>query len=123
MSPVRSVTYVSGPDLRIVEPRVGVEPTTCRLRIGCSTTELPRPWLITKDLLTCTSLFSINCHQFAIKVLFNLRHCLMQIRRVHNVVPFESGFRQMPRNRHGYPPRNSGPDQISDAAAAKVMNE
>ncbi len=25
-----------------VEPRVGVEPTTCRLRIGCSTTELPR---------------------------------------------------------------------------------
>src|SRR5437899_7552765 len=28
---------------RTVEPRVGVEPTTCRLRIGCSTTELPRP--------------------------------------------------------------------------------
>src|ERR1700722_15349437 len=27
---------------RKVEPRVGVEPTTCRLRIGCSTTELPR---------------------------------------------------------------------------------
>jgi hypothetical protein len=26
-----------------MEPRVGVEPTTCRLRIGCSTTELPRP--------------------------------------------------------------------------------
>ena len=43
MSPVRSVTYVSGPDRKIVEPRVGVEPTTCRLRIGCSTTELPRP--------------------------------------------------------------------------------
>src|SRR6201997_1723627 len=32
-----------------VEPRVGVEPTTCRLRIGCSTTELPRP-LIINDL-------------------------------------------------------------------------
>src|SRR5258706_15774656 len=32
-----------------LEPRVGVEPTTCRLRIGCSTTELPRP-LILKDL-------------------------------------------------------------------------
>ncbi len=32
-----------------MEPRVGVEPTTCRLRIGCSTTELPRP-LILKDL-------------------------------------------------------------------------
>ena len=30
-----------------MEPRVGVEPTTCRLRIGCSTTELPRLcWLI-----------------------------------------------------------------------------
>src|SRR5216684_259213 len=28
---------------RCMEPRVGVEPTTCRLRIGCSTTELPRP--------------------------------------------------------------------------------
>ena len=28
---------------------MGVEPTTCRLRIGCSTTELPRP-LIIKDL-------------------------------------------------------------------------
>ena len=28
---------------------MGVEPTTCRLRIGCSTTELPRP-LILKDL-------------------------------------------------------------------------
>src|SRR5260370_17993931 len=31
----------------ILEPRVGVEPTTCRLRIGCSTTELPRPALAT----------------------------------------------------------------------------
>ncbi len=28
---------------------MGVEPTTCRLRIGCSTTELPRPFII-KDL-------------------------------------------------------------------------
>src|SRR5467141_1857019 len=36
-------------DTKILEPRVGVEPTTCRLRIGCSTTELPRP-LILKDL-------------------------------------------------------------------------
>ena len=27
----------------LLEPRVGVEPTTCRLRIDCSTTELPRP--------------------------------------------------------------------------------
>ena len=30
-----------------VEPRVGVEPTTCRLRIDCSTTELPRLVLLT----------------------------------------------------------------------------
>ena len=36
----------------ILEPRVGVEPTTCRLRIGCSTTELPRPFII-KDLFRC----------------------------------------------------------------------
>ena len=26
-----------------MEPRAGLEPATCRLRIGCSTTELPRP--------------------------------------------------------------------------------
>src|SRR5580692_10819596 len=32
---------------RMMEPRVGVEPTTCRLRIDCSTTELPRPVLLT----------------------------------------------------------------------------
>ena len=31
---------------RWMEPKVGVEPTTCRLRIGCSTTELPRQTLI-----------------------------------------------------------------------------
>src|SRR5713226_10700772 len=30
-----------------MEPRVGVEPTTCRLRIDCSTTELPRPCFMT----------------------------------------------------------------------------
>ena len=47
MCPVRSVTHVSGPDQEVLEPRVGVEPTTCRLRIGCSTTELPRPALFT----------------------------------------------------------------------------
>jgi hypothetical protein len=32
-----------------VEPRVGVEPTTCRLRIDCSTTELPRPSPVFRD--------------------------------------------------------------------------
>jgi hypothetical protein len=36
MCPVRSVTYVSGLDHETVEPRVGVEPTTCRLRRGTS---------------------------------------------------------------------------------------
>jgi hypothetical protein len=106
-----------------LEPRVGVEPTTCRLRIGCSTTELPRPWLITKDLLACTDLFSVNCHQTAIKILFDLRHGFVQIRRVHNIIPFERGFRQMSRNLHCDSPWNSGPDEIPDAAAAKVMKE
>ena len=28
--------------IKILEPRAGLEPATCRLRIGCSTTELPR---------------------------------------------------------------------------------
>jgi hypothetical protein len=42
--------------LEKLEPRVGVEPTTCRLRIGCSTTELPRP-LIIKDLSPCQTYF------------------------------------------------------------------
>ena len=37
MSPVRSVIYVSGPDLCSMEPRVGLEPTTCGLRNRCST--------------------------------------------------------------------------------------
>src|SRR6266849_7217116 len=102
---------------RIVEPRVGVEPTTCRLRIGCSTTELPRPWLITKDLLARTDLLFINCHQTAIHMLFDLRHGLVQIRRVHNVIPFESRFRQMPRNLQCDSPWNSETDEIPDAAA------
>ena len=75
---------------RIVEPRVGVEPTTCRLRIGCSTTELPRPCLIIKDLPACTDLLFINCHQTAINTLFDLRHGLVQIRRVHNVSNVDS---------------------------------
>ena len=35
---------------------MGVEPTTCRLRIGCSTTELPRPFII-QDLFPCQSYF------------------------------------------------------------------
>src|SRR5580704_1342626 len=38
--------------LKNMEPRARVELATCRLRIGCSTTELPRP-LIIKDLFPC----------------------------------------------------------------------
>jgi hypothetical protein len=37
MSPERSVTYVSGTDNKGMEPTSGLEPLTCRLRIGCST--------------------------------------------------------------------------------------
>src|SRR5437667_10244497 len=68
MSSERSVKDLSGLYTRTVEPRVGVEPTTCRLRIGCSTTELPRP-LIIKDLLPYQTYFRptaiklpSNCH-------------------------------------------------------------
>src|ERR1700739_1368107 len=59
-----------------MEPRVGIEPTTCRLRIGCSTTELPRP-LIIKDLFHCQTYFRTtaiklpsNCHHWS-----RNRHC------------------------------------------------
>src|SRR5713101_5607680 len=41
--PIETIQFIS----KRLEPRVGVEPTTCRLRIGCSTTELPRPALTT----------------------------------------------------------------------------
>src|SRR6267143_4641361 len=47
-------------DTKEVEPRVGVEPTTCRLRIGCSTTELPRP---VPSTITSAEIFC----QFSIK--------------------------------------------------------
>src|ERR1700730_7363255 len=40
----------------MLEPRARVELATCRLRIGCSTTELPRPVII-KDLLPCQIYF------------------------------------------------------------------
>ena len=44
---------------------MGVEPTTCRLRIGCSTTELPR--LISNLRYNCTKTqhISIEPHSFA----------------------------------------------------------
>ena len=70
-----------------MEPRARVELATCRLRIGCSTTELPRLRLIRSDLLTRVLLTFVNCHQIAIKVLLYLGHRLAQIRRVHDVVP------------------------------------
>jgi hypothetical protein len=37
MWPVHSVTHVSGSDIERMEPTSGLEPLTCRLRIGCST--------------------------------------------------------------------------------------
>ena len=52
MYPVHCVTHVSGPDPKKVEPRAGLEPATCRLRIGCSTTELPRLFNNLRDVLT-----------------------------------------------------------------------
>src|SRR5216684_1680948 len=51
------------PGWTMLEPRVGVEPTTCRLRIGCSTTELPRPALT-------TIAFAENSCQFIRKTAF-----------------------------------------------------
>jgi hypothetical protein len=54
-----------------MEPRARLELATCRLRIGCSTTELPRP-LIIKDLLPCQTYFRTtaiklpsNCHHWS----------------------------------------------------------
>ena len=44
--------------LKNMEPRARVELATCRLRIGCSTTELPRP-LIINDLFP----YSRDLHQ------------------------------------------------------------
>src|SRR5260370_20389436 len=41
--PIEAIQFMS----KRLERRVGVEPTTCGLRIGCSTTELPRPALTT----------------------------------------------------------------------------
>src|SRR5437016_4940594 len=61
---------------RMLEPRVGVEPTTCRLRIGCSTTELPRQTLETKDdfrlRLSARTAF---CVVFALLVTFVIASC------------------------------------------------
>src|SRR5579864_5327222 len=42
MSPERSVTYVSGTDMKRLAPQVGLEPTTLRLTAGCSAIELLR---------------------------------------------------------------------------------
>ena len=56
---------------------MGVEPTTCRLRIGCSTTELPRP-VENKGLIEDFDALPSNIHQTFIvlfrssKILSNL---------------------------------------------------
>src|SRR5436190_23081977 len=39
----------------ILEPRARVELATCRLRIGCSTTELPRHRIETKGVSLCVA--------------------------------------------------------------------
>src|SRR5882724_13128927 len=56
-----------------MEPRARVELATCRLRIGCSTTELPRLRLTRKGLLAALLLVFIRSHQIAIKKLLYLR--------------------------------------------------
>ena len=46
---------------------MGVEPTTCRLRIGCSTTELPRPFNYLREVQTAfcvvLALFETCCNE------------------------------------------------------------
>src|SRR2546426_1620091 len=67
-----------------LEPRVGVEPTTCRLRIGCSTTELPR---LFKQLRVVSRIANRNLRFRC--VFGDLRHRLMQLLRAHDVVALE----------------------------------
>lgn len=47
----------------------------------------------------------------------------MQVRRVHDVVPFKRRLGQMPRDLHGDSPWNPGSDQIPDTAPAEVVKE
>src|SRR5216683_5472214 len=63
--PIQTERFDSGLEVSSfdnLEPRVGVEPTTCRLRIGCSTTELPRP-VENKGLIQDFYLPRCNIHQ------------------------------------------------------------
>src|SRR6266851_2992438 len=73
-----------GRTLAKMEPRVGVEPTTCRLRIGCSTTELPR---LIKQLRVVSRAASRNLRFRC--VFGDLRHRLVQLLRAHDVVALE----------------------------------
>ena len=68
----------------ILEPRARVELATCRLRIGCSTTELPRP---IKHLRVASRTTDRNLRFRC--VFGDLRHRLMQLLRAHDVVASE----------------------------------
>jgi hypothetical protein len=57
------------------------------------------------------------------EMLLYFRHGLTQIRRIHNVVPLEGGLREMSRDLHGDVSRNTGTDQIPNAAPPKVVNQ
>src|SRR4029077_20102913 len=82
---------------RRMEPRVGVEPTTCRLRIGCSTTELPR---LIKHLRAVSGTASRNLRFRC--VFGDLRHRLMQLLRAHDVVALEDCHGAMSCDSHCY---------------------
>src|SRR5437667_7879365 len=93
----------------MVEPRVGVEPTTCRLRIGCSTTELPR---LINHLRVVSRTANRNL-RFSC-VFGDLRHRLMQLLRDHNVVALEDCHGAMSCDSHCCAPVYSRLNQIAD---------
>ena len=85
---------------RGMEPRARVELATCRLRIGCSTTELPRlrshkHW---RYRIT-TALLLYNLHQTCI-VSDGLLHGVLYILYVHDVVAVKDRKRFVPSDFH-----------------------
>ena len=57
-----------------MEPKVGIEPTTYRLRIDCSTTELRRPFVISKGLYQSPVRYSSGNHAPSKGLGFHVRH-------------------------------------------------
>src|SRR5713226_3998347 len=93
-----------------MEPRVGVEPTTCRLRIGCSTTELPR--LGAENYLSiCRKLLSILQETVFLRG-FDSREFLAR-KRVHG--PADPDAKQQKQQQR---PRNI-PDAVERPAPAQ----